>query len=460
MEQVEVAVVGGGLSGLVAARRLSAAGVGPVAVLEGAERTGGRATVMADADLGGYPPGSMWLRKADRRLRALAEELGVTVEDTTPLASFDDLVLDTDGDTHVSEDNIPLDVTWWTRLRTDLLMSRVARMAGKMDFACPWRHPKAVELDEQTVHAWLRDHSADPELLTLLEEHLTIEAGVPAERISMLWMLAHIGPTPVEDAHPLRLDPLLLAERAAEAAESDDGVDVRTGCHVRTIDASGQRIVLSGDWGDLAADRIIMALSPADAYQIAFRPEAAPSRRRFQREWPQGEILRTEVIYERPFWLDAGLSGDVHVDEGIPAHTWDDSPSDGAFGRLIAHTYSFGAASPLGADQEIVENPQRHRAVLLENLEAALGHEAASPLAIDESEAGPGLYSRAYQSPAPPGFLTEYGPLMREASGPVHWAAAETAGFPENSTLEGALSSGWRAADEVLAERAQGAGVG
>src|SRR5690606_18000184 len=83
----------------------------------------------------------------------------------------------------------------------------------------------------------------------------------------------------------------------------------------------------------------------------------------------------------------------------------------------------------------------RHREVLLRNLEGAFGDEAAEPVAVAQSMAGPGVYSRAYQSPMPPGFLTEYGPLLREPTGAVHWAAAETAGFPENSTLEGALTS-------------------
>ncbi|WP_017596617.1 flavin monoamine oxidase family protein [Nocardiopsis potens] len=453
MEQVEVAIVGGGLSGLAAARRLRAAGVSRVAVLEGAARPGGRATVMADAPLKGYAPGSMWLRRADRELIRLAEELGVPVRDTALDRSYDDLCMDDDGDTRVSRDNIPLDVTWWTRLRKDLLISRVVRMAEKMDFVCPWRHPKAEELDQRSVHAWLREHSSDRELLTLLEENLTVEACTPAERISMLWLLAHIGPTPVPDAHPLRLDPVLLAGRLAAEVGADPGISVRTGHHVAAVDTSGERIRASGDWGGIEADQVVMAVSPADAYRVAFHPEQAPSRRRFQREWPQAEIIRTEVIYERPFWREAGLSGDAYFDEGIPAYTIDDSPPGDGFGRLIAHTYTFGAASPLGADQRIAESPERHREVLLRNLEGAFGDEAAEPVALAQSVASPGTYSRAYQSPMPPGFLTEYGPLLREPSGAVHWAAAETSGFPENSTLEGALTSARRAADEVLRRR-------
>jgi monoamine oxidase len=50
----------------------------------------------------------------------------------------------------------------------------------------------------------------------------------------------------------------------------------------------------------------------------------------------------------------------------------------------------------------------------------------------------------------PPGAWTEFGPLLREPVGPLHWASTETAdewtGF-----LDGAVRSGQRAAAEVAA---------
>jgi monoamine oxidase len=49
-----------------------------------------------------------------------------------------------------------------------------------------------------------------------------------------------------------------------------------------------------------------------------------------------------------------------------------------------------------------------------------------------------------------PGALSGFGPALREPVGPLHWAGTETAtqwcGY-----LDGALSSGLRAADEVMA---------
>src|SRR5687767_14089278 len=75
---VDVAIVGGGLSGLSAARRVRAAGRS-VTVLEARERVGGKMrsdTVDGHhADLGAH-----WIDPTQDRIAALARELGVRVE--------------------------------------------------------------------------------------------------------------------------------------------------------------------------------------------------------------------------------------------------------------------------------------------------------------------------------------------------------------------------------------------
>jgi len=442
MEQADVVIVGAGLSGMAAARRLEDAGVGSVVLLDGRDAPGGRA-LLPDPGVDGVSPGSLYLAERDRDLIGL----GVEVERVECDTALDDLRMDENGETSVSEENVPLTASWWTRVRDEWIEGRLEKLAEEIDFAEPWNSEHAEELDSQSVRAWLRTHSFDPESLTFIEEQLTMEAGLPADRISLLWLLAHIGPGPIEEIVPLRVDAGGLVRGLAERAADR----VRTGRHVARIAHGEDGVRVSGPWGEISAERVILALSPADAARIDIDP-LPPSRRRLQRQWPQAEVIRTELVYQRPFWTNFGLSGEVHFESGVPAFTFDDSPADSDRGRLIAHTYTFGEADPLGADTSVTDEPARHRGMLLDNLEQALGPLAGEPLAVVDHGSEPDPYSRAYQSPAPPGLLTEYGPRLRTPVGRVHWAGTETAEFPSNGTLNGALTSGRRAAEEVLRE--------
>ena len=73
---VDVAVVGAGLAGLTAARRISAAGHG-VLVLEARERVGGRLLNEEIGDGKVVEVGGQWIGPTQDRLAALADELGI-----------------------------------------------------------------------------------------------------------------------------------------------------------------------------------------------------------------------------------------------------------------------------------------------------------------------------------------------------------------------------------------------
>lgn len=79
------------------------------------------------------------------------------------------------------------------------------------------------------------------------------------------------------------------------------------------------------------------------------------------------------------------------------------------------------------------------------------GPEAARPLDFIERAWAEEEFTRGgYGCLMVPGGWTEYGPALRAPVGPLHWAGAETATV-WNGYMDGAVSSGERAAAEVVA---------
>lgn len=69
---------------------------------------------------------------------------------------------------------------------------------------------------------------------------------------------------------------------------------------------------------------------------------------------------------------------------------------------------------------------------------------------VDKDWAAEPWSAGCYTGVMPPGVLTAYGAALRKPCGRIHWAGTETAriwcGY-----MEGAIESGERAAEEVLA---------
>src|SRR5215831_6916194 len=144
----DVVVVGGGLSGLYAARLLAAAGV-DVLVLEAQSRVGGR-TLTGLVDDGGQ-----WVSPGQDWIVGLAEELGVGL---FPSWSEGATVCWRAGERIVSNDGfLPEDGdAAFAAART--AAAALAGMAEMVPPEAPWMAPRAEEWDATTLHEWLAAH--------------------------------------------------------------------------------------------------------------------------------------------------------------------------------------------------------------------------------------------------------------------------------------------------------------
>jgi monoamine oxidase len=161
---------------------------------------------------------------------------------------------------------------------------------------------------------------------------------------------------------------------------------------------------------------------------------------------PIGSLIKTIAVYDKPFWREQGLNGQVTSDQGPVKAMFDASPASGTPGVLLGFIDG-DDARPL-SDQPF---EQRRQAALQSHVRY-FGQQAANPTRYLDLAWEREPYTRGCPvGVTPPGVITKYWTALREPVGRLHWAGTETATVWAGY-MDGAVQSGKRAAQEVLGE--------
>jgi monoamine oxidase len=234
----------------------------------------------------------------------------------------------------------------------------------------------------------------------------------------------------------------LVSIRLAE--QLGDVVRLRT--PVRRIEHGAAGATVDADGARVRARQVVVALPPTLAGRLVYDPPLPGLRDQLTQRMPQGTVIKTMAIYERPFWRDDGLSGQALSDAAPARITFDNSPPDGSPGVLLGFLEG-RRARELGRLA-----PEERRRQVLAGHARLFGQRAAEPERYIERAWADEEWTRGcYGCFFPPGGWTSYGEALRRPIGPIHWAGAET-GTVWMGYMDGAVQSGERAAGEVLAQ--------
>jgi monoamine oxidase len=451
IKKVDVVVVGAGISGLAAARAIKKKGHS-VVVLEARDRVGGR--LLNTAIAGGHITeiGGEYVGPTQDRIKALADAVGVKRFPTYNTGS-NVLIVEGQRSLYDAVPGIPSDPDV---LKSISELATFDTLAKDVGVKAPWRAKRAAEFDKQTLADWINTNISTPKGRAIANVAAEAIWGAEPKEMSLLYALTYVAgagnsKTPGSFLRLITTSGGAQEERFVGGSQevaikvaAKLGSAVRLEHPVRRIARRGRGVRVIADGLTIDARQAIVAVPPVLTTKIDFTPLLSPSKRKVLKAMVPGRLIKAEAIYDRPFWRDAGLSGQSASDVGPANTTFDNSPPDGSVGVL------FGFVGGDSARSFQAMAPADRRAAVLENLVAVVGEQARTPTDYFEQDWSNEQWTRGCPvGHIPPGVLRANGAHLRTQHGAIHFAGTETADY-WLGYMDGGVRAGERAAREVL----------
>lgn len=408
--KTQVLIIGGGWTGVSAAKELQGLGITDFRILEAhPDRLGGRAFSYA------YEPetirtgprsfehGAQYIGVGQPAIWNLAKEHGYTVENGKlvdavalrrgyPFAAFvlagqrfvydvDQALFDIKG--------VPPDIGVWEMLASCLLMTEIQAIEQSVDTVAPWSSPAWVRpLDGITVADWAGRKWIPPIARSLVEVAVQALLSVQTTELSALyffWYCACNGGFLNEVNDDEGGPQQYYFATGVDALVNDVAAPFRDriafGSPVASIDAgcADGVLVTTLDGTRWLADKVIVATSPHTAGRIAYSPPLPDQRAALLRQG-MGRTIKCQVFYDQPWWRSSNgikLSGDAGGNDVPAMWVLDNSAEHSDPPLYCLMTFTVGACAdalgPNASRDHIVETVTRCLASLFNDERALPG---------------------------------------------------------------------------------------
>lgn len=448
--KADVCVIGAGVAGLIAADTLLAAGLS-VDVFEAQAAVGGRVKDTVLANTVSLELGANWFSSQQPLIKAQIERFGLETVKTH-----------NDGD----------HLIWWDGKRTSFrgaipslgLLKKGDIIQGMLRFDMamvkvkkkePWSDT-LLNYDHLSFGQWI-----DTTLRTRMGReffHMVSEMvfGAESHTVSFLYALYY-------SSRSVSLSSLISVAKGHQEFRFKDGPGdlcrniaatigkdrILLNTPVRSINIADGHVDVEAKSTSGRYRAVLFAVPPPAARKILFSPPRSTSRERLLQALKMGRVIKIQVVYQRPYWRERGLSGQVMSNSYPLSYTIDNSPANGQRGVLAAFVCTSQA-------KQFMDTRIDHKEVVAAAINQMFGCSFPEPEEVlVEDWAANEWIGGSYGAYFPPGAMTQMGELMREQDPPIYWCGAEY-GQTHPCQIEGALESGLRSAQSIGAALAQG----
>ncbi len=408
---MRVCVIGAGFAGLAAAATLADRGVEPL-VVEARKRVGGRVLSQQLANDAVVERGAEFAEPRHRTITRVAGQLGLVLAPLGIRAGE----REPRGGIGTTLERVLAEVARLERLVAERRDQLAGRSVGQVLAELPLDPGASEAIAVRLQVSWARP--AEELAASVLDQVRAAFSGEESLRVVG-------GNQRIALRLAERLGPALRLASPAEAVEWS---------------AAGVRVRAAGDW--VSADACVVAVPASVLDRVRFDPPLP--------EWKAGALARVVYGHAAKLVVPLARPAPASVVLSVPERFWAWTAM-GADGRVAPVVNAFAGSAPALQRLRVDAGP----AGWLEQLRAL-----RPDLALQERGAilatwSDDPWSRGAYSTRPVGWRADDDELLARPVGHLHFAGEHTAGRWSGG-MEGALRSGLRAAEEVLASRDHG----